>query len=195
MTHPTQSGWMAVLCAGERLLARVESVWMVLAGLTIIVMMVFTVLDVILRYGFNSPLSWWFDVLMNYLLLTPFFLAFSYTLAKHGHLAVEYFSKQLHRPTLHMLLAISFAGAFAVFAIITVLTAIDAYYAWVHDDVLAGVILWPMWIAKALIALGVLPLSLRCLHFSIGHALSVRNPSLAPRLRVVSHNESSEEAP
>src|SRR5690606_31497196 len=109
--------------------------------------------------------------------LAPFFLAFSYTLARHGHLAVEFFSKKMHRPTLHLLLALAYAGACAMLAIVTIFTSVEAYEAWRNDDVLAGVILWPMWISKAVIALGVLPLSLRCAHFAIGHALSARNPA------------------
>lgn len=174
-----------MLCTGERLLSRIEWIWMAVAAAAVITMMFFTALDVLLRYGFNSPLTWWYDVLMNYLLLTPFFLSFSYTLAHHGHLAVEFFSRRFHPPTLHALMGIAYAVACAILSSITVLTAIESYEAWRNGDVLAGVILWPMWLSKAIIVVGMLPLTLRCLHFAIGHLISVRDRTAAARLAIV----------
>lgn len=185
---------MAVLCAGERVLARVERLWIAISGLTLVVMMFFTVVDVVMRYAFNSPLRWWFDLLMNYLLLTPFFLSFSYTLARHGHIAVEFFARHFHPPTLHALLAIAYAGTGLMLDAVTVFTFIDAYEAWAKNDVLAGVILWPVWISKTIIALGLLPLSLRCLHFAIGHAICTRRHEMAATLGIVSAHDALEEA-
>lgn len=195
MTIPTSSGGlMAVLCTGEQLLSRVERLWVAIAAMTIMVMMGVTVIDVIMRYGFNSPLRWWFDVLMNYLLLTPFFLSFSYTLAHHGHLAVDFFSRRIHPPLLHTLLAVAYTGTGLVLSAVTIFTFDEAYSAWLANDVVAGVILWPMWISKAIIALGTLPLSLRCLHFAIGHSICIRQPDMAARLRIASTPDVLKEA-
>lgn len=175
---------MGILCTGERLLSRIEKIWVAVAATAVITMMFFTALDVVFRYGFNSPLTWWYDVLMNYLLFTPFFLSFSYTLAHHGHLAVEFFARKFHPPTMHAFMAIAYAAASIVLSGITVLTAIESYEAWHKGDVIAGVILWPVWLGKAIVVVGMFPLSLRCLHFSIGHLISVRDQTALIRLEV-----------
>ena len=166
------TGRCGVLGAAHRALCAVERLWIGIASIVVVIMMVFTASDVLLRYGFNAPLTWWYDLLMNYLLTAAFFLPFSHTLAQHAHLAVEYFSRKLAPRTGSTLLFLGFTGSAAALAVITYAITKDAYAAWLYDDVIAGVILWPVWISRAIVAAAMLPLTLRCAYFAVAHLLA-----------------------
>ena len=172
------------LLTASRLLKRFEFVLIVIAGIAIFSIMIMTTLDVVFRYGFRSPIKWWFDVVSNYLLVATFFLAFSYTLAHHGHLAIDFFAIRIPRKFLHVILSASYLGVFLLLAVITIATTIDAFDAWEKKDVFAGVILWPVWLAKIIPPLGMLPLCLRCLYLFLGHAVSFSNPGAEKQLGI-----------
>lgn len=169
MSHQECQGASTLFFMSNRVLGAVERLWVGIAGLAVIIMMTFTALDVLLRYGFNAPLTWWYDFLMNYVLTAAFFLPFSHTLAQHAHLAVEYFQRKLNARLADVLLAIGFAGSAAALAVVTVTITAEAYTAWLYEDVIAGVILWPVWPARAIVAVAILPLAARCLYFAAAH--------------------------
>lgn len=164
------------LMGTNRLLQRFEFFLLIIAGLSVFIIMVMTTLDVMFRYGFQSPIKWWFDVVSNYLLVSTFFLAFSYTLAHHGHLAIDFFALKFPRRFLHVALTVSYFAVGSLLWIVTIETALDAFDAWQKGDVFAGVILWPVWVAKLIPPLGMLPLAMRCFYLSCGHAISFFNP-------------------
>ena len=172
------------LLMANRLLKRFEFVLIVIAGLSIFSIMIMTTLDVVFRYGFSSPIKWWFDVVSNYLLVATFFLAFSYTLAHHGHLAIDFFAIRIPRKFLHLILSFSYFGVFLLLGIVTIATVLDAFDAWEKKDVFAGAILWPVWLAKIIPPLGMLPLCLRCLYLCLGHGLSFFTPSVEKQLQI-----------
>lgn len=164
------------LMGTNRLLQRLEFFLLIIAGLSVFIIMVMTTLDVVFRYGFQSPIKWWFDVVSNYLLISTFFLAFSYTLAHHGHLAIDFFAIKFPRRFLHVSLTVSYFAVGVLLWIVTIETALDAFDAWKKGDVFAGAILWPVWVAKLIPPLGMLPLALRCFYLSFGHALCLMDP-------------------
>lgn len=174
-----------LLKGSNRLLSHYEFALLVAACSGIFIIMVVTSVDVVFRYGFNSPLTWWYDVLMNYILVAVFFLTFSYTLAHHGHLAVDFFSAKFPRPVLHVLIGLGYLLAFALMSIVTVTTSMDAYEAWHRSEVFAGVILWPVWISKILIPISMLPLTLRTLYMSLSHFYSFICPEVEKPLGLV----------
>lgn len=192
MTRPTSRQSNGVFCTMDRGLARVEGLWLAIAALAVVLMMIFTALDVVLRYGLNSPLTWWYDLLMNYVLIAAFFLPFSHTLAQHAHLAVEYFSQKMNPRVGDALLCVGFSGSAAALAVVTVSITHEAYGAWLHDDVIAGVILWPVWVSRAIVAAAMLPLACRCAYFAAAHAARALRSSAIdlPRLRTSSSKES-----
>lgn len=157
----------------HRALSRIEGISMVIASLCVIGMMFVTAADVGFRYLADAPLAWWYDVLMHYILVATFFFGFSYTLAHHGHLAVEYFADKLPIKVHYFFLAIGFGCAALVLAIIAFTTVEQWYTTWAQADVHAGVILWPVWPAKAIVALGVIPLTLRVAHMCLGFLIAI----------------------
>ncbi len=69
-----------------RLLDRLENVAIVAAGLCLAVMMLVVTMDVVMRYGFNAPLGWVYDLVGKYLVVAAFFLAVSETFRRGGAL-------------------------------------------------------------------------------------------------------------
>jgi TRAP-type C4-dicarboxylate transport system permease small subunit len=87
------------------------------SGCVLLIMMVYTVIDVVLRYGFNRPFSGSLEF-TEFSMVLIVFLAIAYTGWTGGHIAVDLFEKALDRPALRLLpSALSFVGA-ALFAVI-----------------------------------------------------------------------------
>jgi TRAP-type C4-dicarboxylate transport system permease small subunit len=88
-----------------------------IAGGILLVLMVYTVLDVVLRYGFNRPLSSALEF-TEFSMALIVFLALAYTGWTGGHIAVDLFEKWLDRPGLRFLPSlIAFLGA-ALFVVV-----------------------------------------------------------------------------
>ena len=88
------------------------------SGGVLLLLMAYTVVDVVLRYGFNRPFSGSLEF-TEFAMVLIVFLAIAYTGWTGGHIAVDLFEKALDRPALRFLpTVISLAGAllFAVIA-------------------------------------------------------------------------------
>jgi TRAP-type C4-dicarboxylate transport system permease small subunit len=87
------------------------------SGGFLLVLMVYTDVDVLLRYMFNSPFSGSVEF-TEYMMAAIVFLAIAYCGWTGGHISVDLFNFALDRPTLRFLPALmSFVGA-ALFAVI-----------------------------------------------------------------------------
>ena len=73
----------------RRALDLVDGLLVGLGAAMLFALMCVVVADVSMRYLFNSPLQWSFDVVSNYLMPGLFFLAVSHTLKAHSHVAVD----------------------------------------------------------------------------------------------------------
>ncbi len=79
--------------------------------------------DVALRYLFNAPLQWSYEVISSYLMPGLFFFAASHTLKAHAHVAVDIVHNYVGRRTRYVLEALVSALATPVFALCTVVSA------------------------------------------------------------------------
>lgn len=87
------------------------------SGILILLLMLFTVIDVFLRYVFNAPFKSVYEF-TEFVMAAIVFLGLAYTGWVGGHIAVDLFAKWLDRPGLRFLTAaISFVGA-ALFILI-----------------------------------------------------------------------------
>ncbi|HEY8710166.1 MAG TPA: TRAP transporter small permease subunit, partial [Burkholderiaceae bacterium] len=75
-----------------------DAVLMAIGGVMLLLMLL-AVADVALRYLFNAPLSWSYEMVSSYLMPGLFFLAVSHTLKAHGHVAVDILHNHLNRTT------------------------------------------------------------------------------------------------
>jgi TRAP-type C4-dicarboxylate transport system permease small subunit len=89
-----------------------------MSGILILLLVVFTVTDVFLRYVFNAPLKSVYEF-TEFIMAAIVFLGVAYTGWVGGHIAVDVFAKWLDQPALRFVNAlIAFAGA-ALFALIS----------------------------------------------------------------------------
>lgn len=138
------------------------------AGILMLVMMLLTAVDVVMRYVFNTPLAWAFDLVTHYLLVAAFFFSFSIALRMGEHVAVDFFVRKFHPGARRAAMALAWTACGILAGVITVAAAHEAWLAWRQGEVIAGVIPWPVWVQKAVIALGMAPLTIRLLLLSIG---------------------------
>ena len=87
------------------------------AGVVILLLMFFTVVDVVMRNVFNAPLRSTYEF-TEFVMAAIVFLGMAYTGWVGGHIAVDVFAKWLDRPAWRFLTAgLAFMGA-ALFALI-----------------------------------------------------------------------------
>jgi TRAP-type C4-dicarboxylate transport system permease small subunit len=164
---------MGVIDRFGRLLDGIDRAFAAASGVCMFAIMLVVVADVALRYLFNSPLAWSYDVISLYLMVGMFFFGVSDTLRGHGHVAIDLVQKRMSPAGRH-------AGESIGYALTTIVAAAIAAQAhgrltesWAADEVMAGAYDWPTWLAMAPVAAGAAMLTVRAAFRTVGHALSV----------------------
>ncbi|MFT3816708.1 MAG: TRAP transporter small permease subunit [Rubrivivax sp.] len=161
-------GWRQLSTA----IARVERALSTVACVALAAIMFIVVIDVSLRYVFNAPLKWGYDVISIYLVAAAFFLVLSDTLQQHGHIAVDILVHRLPRRVFHALQALGYGISAVIIAAIAWLGAQRLHEAYANAETVAAIYPWPTWIAYLMLAAGTALMALRCLFRAAGHAAS-----------------------
>lgn len=120
------------------------------SGCVLLLLMFYTVADVVLRYGFNRPFSGSLEF-TEFSMATIVFLAIAYTGWTGGHIAIDLFEKWLNRPALRYLPALlAFTGS-ALFALIAWRAAVEAT-ATIHQ--FSNMLKWPHYPFRYTVAFG-----------------------------------------
>lgn len=174
---------------GDLILKRIEDLLVNIAAASLFSIMLIVVLDVAMRYGFNSPLSWSYELIALYLMVLVFFFALSGTLEDNAHIAVDILHIKLKPRTRHCCLAIGYWLSLGLFGIILWASADRTWVSFMQHDVTAGEIPWPMWLSQAGVPIGVSLLLMRILLRAIGHTLSAFRARSIIALPLVSGHE------
>ena len=119
-------------------------------GAVLLLLMGYTVLDVVLRYGFNQPFSGSLEV-TEFAMSLIVFLGMAYCGVTGGHVAVDILERPLQDPRLRFVpVLLGLAGA-SVFAAIAWLTAADALTSMQR---VSNLIRWPHWPFQMTVAFG-----------------------------------------
>lgn len=153
-------------------LARIETVLILLSSLAMAAIMCTVMLDVVLRYAFNAPLVWSYDLIGLYLIGLVFFFALPDTMQQHGHIALDVFVPLIPHRLRHAVQGLGFGVSTALLAAITWLEVWQAEDALMSDDRIAGVVAFPTWVAHAVLSIGMGVLVLRCAYRTIYHLIS-----------------------
>lgn len=146
----------------DRAIAALEDAAMVVVVAALFAVMAVTVADVVMRYGFNAPLPFAYDLITQYLLVAAFFLALSYTLRAGGHMNVDMLLVAIRSPRARAALrAIGDALAIVFFLALLYAGWSTAHDSWVRGDRLTGPLPWPVWLSQVFVPLGVALLLLR----------------------------------
>ena len=146
----------------DRAITALEDAAMVAVVGALFAIMAITVVDVVMRYGFNAPLAFGYDLISQYLLVAAFFLALSYTLRVGGHMNVDMVLVAIRSPRARAALrAIGDALAIVLFVALLHAGWATAQDSFVRGDRLTGPLPWPVWVSQAFVPLGVALLLLR----------------------------------
>ncbi|MEW5423552.1 TRAP transporter small permease [Amorphus sp. 3PC139-8] len=166
MSERTEIGWPSVV------LAKVETVLVALSSIAIGSIMLIVVWDVIMRYAFSAPLGWSYELIAAYLVVAAFFFALSDTLHHHGHVAIDLFQPLIPHRTRHLLLALGYAAATVVLALIAWQAWLRLESAWAADSRLSTTMPWPTWPTYAIVVVGTGLVMLRSILRVFGHLAS-----------------------
>ena len=120
------------------------------AGVLLLLLMLFTVVDVVLRNVFNMPLRSVYEF-TDFLMAPIVFLAVAYTGWVGGHIAVDLFARLLDRPGLQFIPAIlAFMGA-ALFGLIAYRATLETI---ATIDQVSNLLRWPYYPFRFSVAFG-----------------------------------------
>lgn len=157
----------------DHALRRLERTWVLAAALMLFAIMAIATIDVAMRYLFNAPLGWSYDLISLYLMGGVFFFSLSDTLAHDGHVAVDLLHNGLAPRTRHLLEIPGYALAAIVIGCIGWLAAAKTIASFQAGELIAGSIDWPTWISASFVALGFALMFARIVFRLIGHTASV----------------------
>lgn len=155
-TGPGATGAERALAWFELWLARFAAV------VTLLVMLVI-VADVVGRYVFAHPLGWVYDIVSIYFINLVLYFMASETLRTGAHIALDLRLRVLPAAVwqgLRVLAWLAVAAALAWSAWTIGVTSFDSLLA---GDVHPGLYEWPVWLEKAIVALGLAMLTCRIL--------------------------------
>lgn len=147
----------------ERWLTRIEDWGIGIADAALALIMMIVVIDVAMRYLFNSPLRWSYDLLSLFLIPTVFFFSLAQTLRRGEHIAVDFFANLMPAWLSQFVLRIGLVAAAASAALLAYVLGDEALHSTLAQETAFGYYIWPIWIPKVVAAIGVLVLTLRVL--------------------------------
>jgi TRAP-type C4-dicarboxylate transport system permease small subunit len=136
-------------------------------------LMLVVVADVALRYVFNAPLIWSYEVISNFLMPGLFFLSAGHTLRAHGHVSVDILHNYLSTRTRYALEAITSLIVTPIFIFIAWITLLRTL-----EQIQSGVSLTdglqlPAWSTTFLMPIGFGLLAVRTLLNAIGYVATL----------------------
>ncbi|WP_027579534.1 TRAP transporter small permease [Bradyrhizobium sp. Ai1a-2] len=154
-------------------LAAIEKIASTVAAVLMFAIMIIVFGDVIMRYAFNKPFSWAYDLISLYLMVGIFFLVLSEAYASHAHVSVDILQQKFSPAMIRVSEIVTCIVGIVVFSLIAYLGFQRAVDSFQSADVMAGAIPWPMWPSIALVPFGAGLITLRLALHLIGHLLSL----------------------
>jgi C4-dicarboxylate transporter DctQ subunit len=170
-----------------RVLRLMESMSSGIAVLAFISMVVITVVDATLRYALNSPLSWSFTVIANYLMAATFVLGVSEMQRLQGHITMEFVRSRLSDRAYTAVLAIVDVLGCAFCLLLAAANFPLFVTALMEDERVPSAMSWPLWPSYLILPIGFGLAALRfavqaaqaCIAISSGQSLKRPAPGIA----------------
>ena len=144
----------------EQILRQTELLLTYLSAVIILLLMVYVLLEVLMRYAFNSPLP---GHLEGAELLLPMivFFAISYTQARNGHVGMSLVVEALPIRLQRFINIFTLGLSILTCAVLAYFGAKQAYFAYEINDVTMTPPYWPIWPSASIVPLGYGLLALR----------------------------------
>ncbi len=154
-------------------MAAAERVASFLAAIVLFAVMLIVSADVAMRYLFNAPFGWTYDLISLYLMSALFYFALSATFAAGAHISVDVIASRLPtrmRRALQVAIALVSAWLFATIAWLAAGRTLADY---ASGAATSGEVLWPSWLSDVLVPIGCGLLTLRLLLHGLTHAATL----------------------
>jgi TRAP-type C4-dicarboxylate transport system permease small subunit len=165
----------------DRAIATIEAALATCAAIILLLIMAIVAADVFMRYVFNRPFSWSYDLISLYLMAALFYFALSRTFALNAHIGVDILQSRMSpgmRRVCQIAIGLVSSGLFSVMAVVCAGRTADD---WTMDAVAAGAIPWPSWLSDVLVPIGAGLLALRGLVHAAAHAAALAGgPDVIP---------------
>jgi TRAP-type C4-dicarboxylate transport system permease small subunit len=155
------------------IIGKAETLLATIASAVLFAVMAIVASDVAMRYVFNHPFGWSYDLVSLYFTLVLFYFCLSRAFSGHAHVGVDilhYYVSARTRRIFALLTCIISAPLFATISVVTFQRAINAY---AQHHIIEGAIEWPTWAYIALAPLGTGLLTLRLLTDAVAHAVTL----------------------
>lgn len=151
---------------------------MLIAVFAIIAIMLVVSADTILRYVFNAPIRWGFEIVTYYLMVIGIYFAVSSTFVSGDHVNITLLRDIMPRRLRVWLDVIWVLVAALIFAFVCYGTAEHTINAYVRVEFMPGYILWPAWLSHLPIPLGCALLVVRLVNHAIVLATTGHDPAV-----------------
>lgn len=176
--------------ASLRALTAIEKVTSIIAACLMFAIMIIVFSDVVMRYVFNKPFSWAYDLISLYIMAGVFFLSLSGTYAVNGHISVDILLPRFSAAIQRLCIIISNLVGLAIFIPIAWLGYQRALENFTSGDVMAGAIPWPTWASAGLVPIGAGILALRlAVHLIANSASLLTGENFLPLPAIAGHGE------
>ena len=163
----------------EQILRKTELLLTYLSAVIILFLMVYVLLEVLMRYAFNSPLP---GHLEGAELLLPMivFFAISYTQARNGHVGMSLVVEVLPVRFQQFINIFTLGLSILTCAVLAYFGAKQAYFAYEINDVTMTPPYWPIWPSASIVPIGYGLLALRMSLQILQHIAPKRFPEPPP---------------
>ena len=173
----------------RRAIDAIDAVLLFIGCLMLFALMFVVVADVSLRYLFNAPLEWSYQVISSYLMPGLFFMVVSHTLKAHSHVAVDIVHNYVGRRTRYVFEAMSSVIATPVFALCTVVSAGVSLDDFRSAATATSGLAVPTWTISLMLPLGFGMLTLRLALNAFGYTASLLSGRDVAKLPPISGTE------
>jgi TRAP-type C4-dicarboxylate transport system permease small subunit len=154
-------------------LGAIEKIASTIAAAFMFAIMMIVFSDVIMRYVFNKPFSWAYDLISMYLMAGVFFLVLSEAYTSRAHVSVDILQQKFSPAMIRLSEIATCVVGIVVFSLIAYLGFLRAVDNYQSADVMAGAIPWPMWPSVGLVPFGAGLITIRLAAHLVAHVLSL----------------------
>lgn len=150
------------------MIAWVEWICLIIAGVALIILMLLTTADALLRYVFSAPLTGVLEFSEEYLMIALIYMPISYVFVAGGHIKVELLERCFPPKVKWLLEKMNTLIGFGLFALITV-AAIPIVQAAIQiGETSSSALAYPIAPAYAMVVIGCFLLCLRSIQLFLG---------------------------
>jgi TRAP-type C4-dicarboxylate transport system permease small subunit len=147
----------------------IDTVVMIVGCAMLFLLMLIVVADVSLRYIFNAPLQWAYELVSSYLMPGLFFFAVSHTLKAHAHVSVDIVHNYIGRRTRYVFEAVATLVSIPAFAICTWVSARNTLLDFTTSAESTSGLAVPTWTISVMLPIGFGLLTIRLILNAIGY--------------------------